>query len=102
MNKKNKKNKTIITIVFISVNDSVFFLILSRETLLWPQEKCDEDVDDYVEAWTPGAPWRCAVVSGTDVLAADPLSPVSCEWGLRGSDLFVQHIPQMLDWGKGI
>ena len=32
-----------------------------------------------VEAWTPVDPWRCAVVSGTKVLAADPLRTVSCE-----------------------
>lgn len=48
------------------------------------------------EAWTLADPWRCAVVSGTDALAAHPLRSVSCERGLPGSDLFVQHFTHML------
>lgn len=38
------------------------------------------------------------VVSGVKTVAADPLSPVNCDVGPRGSNLFVQHIPEMFDW----
>lgn len=37
------------------------------------------------------------MVSDTNILAADPLSPAICEGGLHGLDLFIQQIPQMLD-----
>ena len=40
--------------------------------------------------WTQQEPWRC----GSKMLAADPLNPVNC----HGWDLFVQQIPQLLDW----
>lgn len=34
-----------------------------------------------IKAWTPRGFWRCAVVSCSNMLAADLLSPVSCEMG---------------------
>ncbi len=47
--------------------------------------------------------WRCPVVSGPETLAADPVSPVSCEVGPPWIGLVFQHIPQMLNgieiWG---
>lgn len=61
-----------------------------------------------VEAQTPLDPWRCVVVSGTKMLAPDPLSPVglpggaftgrtclsstSCRWliGLRSGEFWCQ------------
>lgn len=40
-----------------------------------------------IKAWTPQDHWRCPVLSGTKMLAADPLSSVSYERGLYVLDL---------------
>ncbi len=56
-----------------------------------------------VEAWTPLDPWRCAVVSGTKMLAADTLSPVSCEEEPPWIRLVFSSHPSdaWLDWDLG-
>ncbi len=56
-----------------------------------------------VEAWTPLDPWRCAVVSGTKMLAANPLSPVSWEVGPPWMGLVCSAHPTdaWLDWDLG-
>lgn len=57
---------------------------------------CQQNISDPSKH--PQNLWRCAAESGTKMLAADRLSPESCEMELvHGSDLFVQENPQMLD-----
>ena len=60
--------------------------------MLWP-----------INAWTPQDPWRCVVVSGTKTLAADSLSPVSCEVGPQWIRLVCSaHLQDAwLDWDLG-
>ena len=56
-----------------------------------------------VKSWTPLDPWWCAVVSGTKMLAADSLSPVSCEVGPPCIRLVCPAHPTnaWLDWDLG-
>ncbi len=56
-----------------------------------------------IVAWTPLDPWRCAVVSGTKMLAADPLSLVSWEVGPPWIGLVCSSHPTdaRLDWDLG-
>jgi len=53
-----------------------------------------------VKARTPLDPWRYVVVSGTKMLAADPLSPVSCEVGPPWIGIVCSEHPTdaRLDW----
>ena len=53
--------------------------------------------------WTPLDPWRCAVVSGTKMLAADPLSPVSCQVGPPWIGIVCPAHPtdDQLEWDLG-
>lgn len=68
---------------YVHLPNTVLVPVLLAKSL-WP-----------IKAWTPQDVWRCAVVPGTKMLATDHWTPA--RWGPHWSDLFLQHIPRMLD-----